>query len=164
MMAKLAKKLNESNINVILTQSASMMNLTSGLRTLQVRSSFLFVDSFRHGCLFKEKKARIVFVNFEPSTRSQFFCEVYRTFSKDLRERYVWILTGRDHLWWDSHQSNCTRKEILLAARNHLIVDSSYEQRPSFINTRMVRFEKREEKKNKSKNLRFRTSKNFKRN
>lgn len=36
MMAKLAKRLNESNINVILTQSASQVNLTSALHTLQV--------------------------------------------------------------------------------------------------------------------------------
>jgi hypothetical protein len=36
MMAKLAKYLNESNINVILTQSASMTNLTSALKTLRV--------------------------------------------------------------------------------------------------------------------------------
>ena len=35
-MAKLAKCLNESNINVILTQSASMSNLTSVLKTLRV--------------------------------------------------------------------------------------------------------------------------------
>ncbi len=36
MMAKLAKRLNESNINIILTQSASMANLTSALKTLRV--------------------------------------------------------------------------------------------------------------------------------
>ncbi len=36
MMAKLAKRLNESDINVILTQSASMANLTSALKTLRV--------------------------------------------------------------------------------------------------------------------------------
>lgn len=35
-MAKLAKRLNESDINVILTQSASMSNLTSALETLRV--------------------------------------------------------------------------------------------------------------------------------
>ena len=38
-MAKLARRLNESNVNVILTQSASMLNLTSALRTLQVDRS-----------------------------------------------------------------------------------------------------------------------------
>lgn len=37
-MAKLAKRLNESNINIILTQSASMTNLTSALQTLRVYS------------------------------------------------------------------------------------------------------------------------------
>jgi endonuclease III-like uncharacterized protein len=36
MMAQLAKRLNESNINVILTQSASWFNLTSALQTLRV--------------------------------------------------------------------------------------------------------------------------------
>ena len=36
MMAKLAKRLNESDINVILTQSASTANLTSALKTLRV--------------------------------------------------------------------------------------------------------------------------------
>lgn len=36
MMAKLAKCLNESNINVILTQSASMTNLTAALKNLRV--------------------------------------------------------------------------------------------------------------------------------
>ncbi|CAF1499111.1 unnamed protein product, partial [Rotaria sordida] len=56
MMAKLAKHLNESNINVILTQSASWLNLTSALKNLQ------------------EKKARIVFVNFDTSSRAIFFC------------------------------------------------------------------------------------------
>jgi len=35
-MAKLAKCLNESSINVILSQSASMANLTSALQTLRV--------------------------------------------------------------------------------------------------------------------------------
>jgi endonuclease III-like uncharacterized protein len=39
MMAQLAKRFNESNINVILTQSASMKNLTSALRTLQVETN-----------------------------------------------------------------------------------------------------------------------------
>jgi hypothetical protein len=44
MMAQLAKRLNESHINVVLTQSASMMNLTSALRTLQVNLSCIFSD------------------------------------------------------------------------------------------------------------------------
>lgn len=35
-MAKLARHLNESNINVILTQSASWLNLTSALKNLRV--------------------------------------------------------------------------------------------------------------------------------
>jgi hypothetical protein len=42
MMAKLAKRLNESDINVILTQSASMANLTSALETLRVNLFILF--------------------------------------------------------------------------------------------------------------------------
>ena len=36
MVAQLAKRLNESNINIILTQSASWVNLTSALQTLRV--------------------------------------------------------------------------------------------------------------------------------
>jgi endonuclease III-like uncharacterized protein len=36
MVAQLAKRLNESDINVILTQSASWGNLTSALKTLRV--------------------------------------------------------------------------------------------------------------------------------
>jgi endonuclease III-like uncharacterized protein len=40
MMAKLAKRLNEANINVIFTQSASWVNLTSALKTLRVSSLF----------------------------------------------------------------------------------------------------------------------------
>lgn len=47
MMAKLAKRLNESNINVILTQSASWVNLTSALNTLRVRRYF-FVFCHHH--------------------------------------------------------------------------------------------------------------------
>ena len=65
----------------------------------------------------------------------------------------MWIFTGRDHLWWDSHQSNCTRKEILLAARNHLIVDSSYERRESLLNTRMVRVKLRGERRREGKHV-----------
>jgi len=40
MMAHLAKQLNRSNINVLLSQSASRFNLTSALYTLQVENSF----------------------------------------------------------------------------------------------------------------------------
>ncbi|CAF1199983.1 unnamed protein product [Rotaria sordida] len=116
MMAKLAKRLNESNINVILTQSASMTNLTSALQTL------------------REKKARIVFVNFDTSSRAIFFCEVYRTFTKSLRERYVWILTGNDYHLWNLSINNCTKQEIINSARGHIIIDSSYEIKPSLIN------------------------------
>jgi hypothetical protein len=36
MMAKLAERLNESSINVLITQSASWVNLTSALKALQV--------------------------------------------------------------------------------------------------------------------------------
>ncbi|CAF2579887.1 unnamed protein product [Rotaria sp. Silwood2] len=116
MMAKLAKRLNESNINVILTQSASMTNLTSALQTI------------------REKKARIVFVNFDTSSRAIFFCEVYRTFTKSLRERYVWILTGNDYHLWNLSINNCTKKEIINSARGHIIIDSLYEIKPSLIN------------------------------
>ncbi|CAF0736219.1 unnamed protein product [Adineta steineri] len=116
MMAKLAKRLNESNVNVVLTQSASWVNLTSALQTL------------------REKKARIVFVTFDTSLRSIFFCEVYRTFSKQLRERYVWILTDNDSHLWNLSNNNCTKKEIFDAARGHIIIDSSYERKPNLIN------------------------------
>ncbi|CAF0871402.1 unnamed protein product [Adineta ricciae] len=120
MMAKLAKRLNESNIEVILTQSASTANLTSALVTLQ------------------EKKARIVFVNFDVSARTIFFCEVYRSFTKQLRERYVWILTGNDYHLWNFSINGCSQKEIIDAARSHIIVDSSYEAKPSSINPKMT--------------------------
>ncbi|CAF1614382.1 unnamed protein product, partial [Rotaria sp. Silwood1] len=120
MMAKLAKHLNESNINVILTQSASWLNLTSALQNLQ------------------EKKARIIFVNFDTSFRAIFFCEVYRTFIKELRERYVWILTGNDYDLWNFSRNNCTKQEILHAARGHIIIDSSYKRKSSLINPNMT--------------------------
>ncbi|UJR14921.1 hypothetical protein I4U23_001903 [Adineta vaga] len=120
MMAKLAKRLNESNIEVILTQSASTANLTSALETLQ------------------ERKARIVFVNFDIPSRAIFFCEVYRTFSKQLRERYVWILTGSDYHLWNFSINICTEKEIIDAAHSHIIVDSSYEIKSSSINPKMT--------------------------
>ncbi|CAF2081718.1 unnamed protein product [Rotaria magnacalcarata] len=119
MMAKLAKYLNESNINVLFTQSASRLNLTSALQNLQ------------------EKKARIVFVNFDTSSRAIFFCEVYRTFIKEVRERYIWILTGNDYDSWNFSISNCTKKEVLDAAHGHIIIDSSYTRKPSFINPNM---------------------------
>ncbi|CAF3970560.1 unnamed protein product [Rotaria sp. Silwood2] len=118
MMAKLAKSLNESNINVLLTQSASWFNLTSALQNL--------------------RKARIVFVNFDASSRAIFFCEVYRTFIKELRERYVWILTGNDYDLWNFSRNNCTKQEILHAARGHIIIDSSYKRKPSLINPNMT--------------------------
>ncbi|CAF3733024.1 unnamed protein product [Rotaria magnacalcarata] len=120
MMAKLAKYLNESNINVLFTQSASRLNLTSALQNLQ------------------EKKARIVFVNFDTSSRAIFFCEVYRTFIKEVRERYIWILTGNDYDSWNFSISNCTKKEVLDAAHGHIIIDSSYTRKPSFINPNMT--------------------------
>ena len=46
MVAQLAKRLSESNINIILTQSASWVNLTSVLQTLRVGidSSFPSMD------------------------------------------------------------------------------------------------------------------------
>ncbi|CAF1299178.1 unnamed protein product [Adineta ricciae] len=116
MSARLAKRLNESNITVMSTQSASQRNLTSTLQTL------------------RERKARIVFVNFDTSLRSKFFCKVYRTFPKKLRERYVWILTENDHHLWDLSIDNCTEKEILDAARGHIIIASSYETKPSLMN------------------------------
>ncbi|CAF3763691.1 unnamed protein product [Rotaria socialis] len=116
MMAKLAKRLNESNINIILTQSASMANLTSALQTL------------------REKKARIVFVNFDTSSRAAFFCEVHRTFTKELRKRYVWILTGNDFHLWNLSTSNCSMHDIINAARGHIIIDSLYQIKPSLIN------------------------------
>ncbi|CAF4591367.1 unnamed protein product [Rotaria socialis] len=119
MMAKLAKYLNESNINVLFTQSASRLNLTSALRNLQ------------------GKKARIVFVNFDTSSRAIFFCDVYRTFIKEVRERYVWILTGNDYDSWNFSISNCTKEEILDAAHGHIIIDSSYTRKPSCINPNM---------------------------
>ncbi|CAF3410764.1 unnamed protein product [Rotaria socialis] len=120
MMAKLAKYLNESNINVLFTQSASRLNLTSALRNLQ------------------GKKARIVFVNFDTSSRAIFFCDVYRTFIKEVRERYVWILTGNDYDSWNFSISNCTKEEILDAAHGHIIIDSSYTRKPSCINPNMT--------------------------
>ncbi|CAF1559290.1 unnamed protein product [Rotaria magnacalcarata] len=116
MMAKLAKRLNESNINIILTQSASMINLTSALQTL------------------REKKARIVFVNFDTSSRAAFFCEVYRTFTKELRKRYVWILTGNDFHLWNLSITNCSIHDIINGAHGHIIIDSLYQIKPSLIN------------------------------
>lgn len=74
----------------------------------------------------------------DTSLRARFFCEVYRTFSKQLRERYVWILTENDYHLWDLTSDNCTRQEILDAARGHIIVDSSYPRRLSIINPQRV--------------------------
>ncbi len=138
MTAKLAKRLNESDINVILTQSASMANLTSALKTLRV---YLF-SSIRIISLenfFQEKKARIVFVNFDTLSRAIFFCEIYRTFTEKLRERYVWILTGNDYHLWNLSTNNCTKKEILDSARGHIIIDSLYKMKSSSINPKTVR-------------------------
>ncbi len=87
---------------------------------------------------FQEKKARIVFVNFDTLSRPIFFCEVYRTFSKELRERYVWILTENDIHLWNLSINNCTKKEILDAARGHIIIDSSFERKPSVLNLNTV--------------------------
>ncbi|CAF1393101.1 unnamed protein product [Adineta steineri] len=120
MMARLAKRLNESDINVMLTQSASMANLTSALETL------------------RGKKARIIFVSFDLSSRALFFCEVYRTFPKELRERYVWILTGNDYHLWNLSINNCSEKEIIDSARGHIIIDSSYEMKSNMINPNMT--------------------------
>ena len=36
---------------------------------------------------------------------------------KSLRERYVWILTGNDYHLWNLSINNCTKKEIIDAAR-----------------------------------------------
>lgn len=88
--------------------------------------------------LFQEKKARIVFVNFDTSSRAIFFCEVYRTFSKQLRERYVWILTGNDFNLWNISMDNCTRQEILESAHGHIIIDSAYQTKPNLINPNIV--------------------------
>jgi hypothetical protein len=87
---------------------------------------------------FKEKKARIVFVNFDTLSRPIFFCEVYRTFKKELRERYVWILTENDYHLWNFSINNCTKKEILDATNGHIIIDSSFERKPSIINPKRV--------------------------
>jgi len=59
-----------------------------------------------------------------------------------LRERYVWILTGNDFHLWNFSNHNCTKKEILEAARGHIIIDSSYEIKSSLINPNTVCFEK----------------------
>jgi hypothetical protein len=136
MTAQLARRLNESNITVMFTQTASRTNLTSTLQTLRV-GTFGGKLLMSIGSL-QEKKARIVFVNFDTSLRSRFFCEVYRTFSRQLRERYVWILTENDYHLWDLTIDNCTRSEILDAARGHIIIDSSYQRRPSLINPKRV--------------------------
>lgn len=87
----------------------------------------------------KGRKARIVFAHFDTSSRARFFCEVFRTFPRELRERYVWILTGNDYHQWNISISNCSREEILEAARGHIIVESSYEMAPSLINPKRVR-------------------------
>lgn len=84
------------------------------------------------------KKARIVFVNFDTSARALFFCEVYRTFEKSLRERYVWILTGNDYYRWNFSSKNCTKEEIIQAAQGHIIIDSSYEMKSNSINPNTV--------------------------
>ena len=80
-----------------------------------------------------------MFINFDTTLRSKFFCKVYRTFPKEVRERYVWILTENDHHLWDLSIDNCTQKEILDAARGHIIIASSYETKPSLINPTRVR-------------------------
>ena len=86
----------------------------------------------------QEKKARVVFVNFDTLSRPIFFCAVYRTFEKELRERYVWILTGNDFHRWNFHINNCTKEEILDAARVYIIIDSAFERKSSLINPDMV--------------------------
>ncbi|CAF4025967.1 unnamed protein product, partial [Rotaria sordida] len=72
------------------------------------------------------------------SSRAIFFCEVYRTFIKELRERYVWILTENDYDLWNFSRNNCTKQEILHAARGHIIIDSSYKRKQSLINPNMT--------------------------
>ncbi|CAF1556555.1 unnamed protein product, partial [Didymodactylos carnosus] len=113
-MAELSKRLNSSNITVIIMQSVSMSNLTDGLRTLQA------------------KKARVIFASFDAEYKATFFCQIYRTIDKLLRNRYVWILTGEDQYWWNKFtlkESNisCTRDQILQTANGHFIIDSVHE-------------------------------------
>jgi hypothetical protein len=79
-----------------------------------------------------------VFVHFDASSHARFFCQVYRTFHRELRQRYVWILTGSDYHRWNISMSNCTKTEIHEAARSHIIIDSSYEMKTSLINPNMV--------------------------
>jgi hypothetical protein len=88
-----------------------------------------------------------VFVNFDTSLLSIFFCEVYRSFAKELRERYVWILTGNYYHLWNLSINNCTKKQILDAARGHIIIDSSYENKSSLINPNIVNLIINEEEK-----------------
>ena len=141
MTGKLAKHLNESNINVMFTQSASWFNLTSALENLRV---ILISVNWKNLIeiylffFFQKKKARIVFVNFDTLLRSTFFCEVYRTFDKQLRERYVWILTGNDFDLWNLSISTCTKQQITDAAHGHIIIDSSYAREPSLFNINVV--------------------------
>ena len=73
-------------------------------------------------------------------SRSIFFCEVYRTYDRSLRERYVWILTGNDNQLWDFSIHNCTKEQIMIAAHSHIIIDSLLEIKSSSINPNMVRF------------------------
>ena len=77
-------------------------------------------------------------MHFDTSSRARFFCQVYRTFARELRERYVWILTGNDYHRWNISMSNCSRAEVLEAARGHIVIDSAFESKISPINPLMV--------------------------
>lgn len=57
---------------------------------------------------------------------------------KQLRQRYVWIFTGNDIDSWSFSISNCTKEEIFQAAHGHIMIDSSYKKKQSFINPNMV--------------------------
>ena len=57
MMAKLARRLNRSNINVILSQSASWANLTSALKTLQVSRAMPYAMTTPRLCSLGEESS-----------------------------------------------------------------------------------------------------------
>ncbi len=86
MMAKLAKRLNESDINVILTQSASMANLTSALKTLRVY--WLNSNHLREFVLFLGKKGSNCFRQF----RYLNTCFILLWSLSNIWERYTWTL------------------------------------------------------------------------
>ena len=57
---------------------------------------------------------------------------------RELRERFVWILTGNDYQRWNISMSNCSEDEIHDAARGHIIIDSAFEMKTSRINPNRV--------------------------